>query len=139
MSNKITKIIKSNKINKIIKINRGDSYSFPVVIPDKNNPALDYRLKPGEALYFALMYPHQRFEDALLYKGYDHSDYDQDDETNCELSVNIEPKDTRCLTPGVYYYTVKYQKGGTLNDPTDYDDAEEVRTIIERTKFIINE
>lgn len=122
--------------NKIIKINRGDSFSFKLFIPTAENPTEGYRLTSNDAVYFALLYPNQRFEDAIVIKGYDLVDQNPD---NCELFVNIIPNDTRCLTPGVYYYTVKLQRGGTLENLHDFDEPDEVRTIIERTKFIINE
>jgi hypothetical protein len=120
----------------IIKINRGDSYSFTVKIPVLDNYNKNYFLTANDAVYFALLYPNQRFEDALLLKGYTLED--QDVETG-EIIIKIIPNDTRCLTPGIYYYTVKLQRGGTLETIGDYDEPDEVRTIIERTKFIINE
>lgn len=124
----------------IIKLNRGDSYEFTIRIPDKENIDKDYQLTGADVIYFALLYPHQRFEDAILIKGYDHTDYIVKDGNNTgEILIKIEPKDTKRLAPGVYYYTVKLQRGGTLGVIDDCDDADEIRTIIERTKFIINE
>ena len=123
--------------NKIIKINRGDSYEFSIVIPEKTDTSKNYLLESGrDAVYFALMFPHQPFEKAFLYKGYTLDD--QDEETG-EILIKIEPNDTRRLSPGVYYYTVKLQRGGTLNVIDDFDEPDEVRTLIERSKFIINE
>ena len=116
----------------IIKLNRGDSYEFTVSIPDKEVPSNNYILTGTDAIYFALFFPHQRFEEAFLIKGYDCTDHVNRD----EIKIRIEPKDTVSLTPGIYYYTVKLLQGGTLGS---IDDAKEVRTIIERTKFIINE
>ena len=113
---------------KIIKINRGDTFTFSVPISKK--------LLEDEAVYFALLYPHQAFEDAILIKGY--TSEDQDEETR-DINITITPNDTRDLSPGIYYYTVKLQRGGTLDIIGDPDDPEEIRTIIERTKFIINE
>lgn len=115
---------------KIIKINRSDSFNFNISI-FKN-----YILSTSDVVYFALLHPHQKFENAILIKGY--TSEDQNKETG-EITINITPNDTKCLEPGVYYYTVKLQKGGTLESVIDFDDAEEVHTIIERTKFIINE
>jgi hypothetical protein len=122
----------------IIKLNRGDSYEFKVSIPDKENCDKNYILTGSDVVYFALLYPHQRFEDAILIKGYDHTDYviEQGQNTG-EILIKIEPKDTRRLAPGIYYYTVKLQRGGTLITVKDCDEPDEVRTIIERTKFII--
>ena len=59
--------------------------------------------------------------------------------SNGEITVNITPNDTRSLTPGIYYYTAKLQRGGTLEVLNDFDEPDEVTTLIERTKFIINE
>ena len=120
---------------KIIKINRGDSFEFTVNIPDKDNKS--YILQSNDAVYFALLYPHQHFEDALLLKGYTYGG-DQNIETG-DILIKITPADTRYLEPGIYYYTVKLQRGGEIYTVGDNDQPEEVRTIIERTKFIINE
>jgi hypothetical protein len=115
----------------IIKLNRGDSFEFKV----------STNLSEADVAYFALLYPHQRFEDAILTKGYTFADQIDKDGINTNIiSVKIEPMDTKCLTPGIYYYTVKTYCGGTLNeDDGTYEDAKEVHTIIERTKFIIND
>ena len=96
---------------KIIKINRGDSFEISVVITDKNDSTKPYILTGADALYFALMYPNQRFEEAIFVKGYTLEE--QNFETG-EVILKIVPNDTRTLTPGVYYYTVKLQRGGTL-------------------------
>lgn len=121
---------------RIIKINRGDSYELPVVIPRKDDYIKPYFLTSKDALYFALMNPNQRFEDAIFVKGYT---LEEQDVKTGEVLLKITPNDTRALTPGVYYYTVKLQRGGTLEVIDDFDEPDEVRTIIERTKFIINE
>jgi hypothetical protein len=120
----------------IIKINRGDSFNFSFKVTDKYDNSKSYLLTSKDAVYFALLYPHQRFEDAIFIKGYTLEDQDV---SNGEILVNITPNDTRCLTPGVYYYTIKLQRGGTLEAIGDLDNPDEVRTLIERTKFIINE
>ena len=120
----------------IIKINRGDSFEMDVKIPDRTDPTQYYLLTARDALYFALMYPNQRFEEAIFVKGYTIEEQNVD---TGEVTLKIVPNDTRALTPGVYYYTVKLQRGGTLEVLDDFDDPDEVRTIIERTKFIINE
>ena len=121
---------------RIIKINRGDSFELPVEIPRKDDYTKPYFLTTKDALYFALMCPNQKFEDAIFIKGYTLKE--QDLKTG-EVILKIVPNDTRALAPGVYYYTVKLQRGGTLEDVADFDEPDEVRTIIERTKFIINE
>ncbi len=124
----------------IIKINRGDSYEIMVSVPDKEIAGKNYILTGTDALYFALLYPHQKFEDAIIIKGYDHTDHIVEKGINTgEILIKIEPKDTIKLAPGIYYYTVKLYRGGTPGVLDDYSSVEEVRTIIERTKFIINE
>lgn len=120
---------------RIIKINRGDSFCFTTKIPKAENPCENYLLTKHDALYFALLYPHQRFEEAILIKGYTRED--QTDEG--EITIKLSASETRTLMPGVYYYTTKLQRGGTLEAIGDDDDPDEVRTVIERTKFIINE
>lgn len=120
----------------IIKINRGDSFEFSINIPNKIDTAQKYLLAANEAVYFAILYPHQRFEDAILIKGYTLED--QDKETG-EILVKVTPKDTENLLPGIYYYTVKLRRGESLHIIDENIELEEVRTIIERTKFIINE
>lgn len=120
----------------IIKINRGDSFEFTVDMKAKIGSLQDCFLTESEAVYFALLYPHQRFEDAIFIKGYNSND--QDKRTG-EITIKITPNMTKSLTPGIYYYTVKLQRGGTLDTITDLDEPEEVRTLIERTKFIIND
>jgi hypothetical protein len=119
---------------RIIKINRGDSFEFPIILLDKKGDK--YLLTAHDALYFALMYPNQKFEDAIFIKGYTH---EEQNEKTGEIILKVTPNDTRYLTPGVYYYVAKLQRGGTLEAIGDSDEPDEVRTIIERTKFIINE
>jgi hypothetical protein len=119
----------------IIKINRGDSYELTINVTEKNSSS-KYLLSSKDAVYFALLYPHQRFEDAILIKGYTLEDQRVEDG---RIIIKITPNDTRCLTPGIYYYTVKLQRGGTLEAINDFDEPDEVRTLIERTKFIVNE
>jgi len=120
----------------IIKLNRGDSFEFKVSIPDKENTNKNYILTNFDVVYFALLYPYQPFADAFMVKGY--TIEDQNKETG-EIVIKLVPNDTRCLAPGIYYYTVKLQRGGTLEVINDFDEPDEVRTIIDRTKFIVND
>lgn len=119
----------------IIKINRGDSYEFDVYLPDIKAIEAE-NTEVTDIIYFVLLYPHQRFEDAILTFGYDHTDFIRED-AETKITVKIAPKDTRCLAPGVYYYTVKLYR--TILDKLTGHETEEVYTVIERTKFIINE
>ena len=124
--------------SKIIKINRGDSYSFDIWVT--KNGIDPYMLEPGQDIvYFAILFPHQPFEcaDRRLVSGYRAEDGDQDKDGN--INIQIRPADTRWLAPGIYYYTVKLKRGGNLLDISNNDDPIEVITLVERTKFIINE
>jgi hypothetical protein len=126
----------------IIKLNRGDSYEFTVSAPNKENLAENYILTDSDVMYFALLHPHQRFEEAFLSRGYDHTDQivDKHGKNTGEILIKLAPNDTVKLAPGIYYYTVKLYQGGEINENDgSYYNATEVRTIIERTKFIVNE
>ena len=120
---------------RIIKINRGDSFEFYINVTEKNDDTRKYLLKTKDVVYFALLYPHQRFEDAVILKGYTLEDQD----SFGRILVKITPNDTRSLPTGVYYYTAKLKRGGNINSVIELDEPDEIRTIIERTKFIINE
>ena len=122
----------------IIKINRGDSFEFVISIPDKTDVSKNYMLEATDALYFAVLYPHQNFEDAIILKGYSGSDPEVNNHTG-EITIKLTHSDTKYLTPGVYYYTTKLHIGGSLEDLGVSKEPDEVRTIIERTKFIVNE
>ena len=52
--------------SRIIKINRGDSFELPMTVIDKNDVSRPYFLADNDALYFALMYPNQYFEDSIF-------------------------------------------------------------------------
>lgn len=123
---------------RIIKINKGDSFEFVTSVPDKNDITKNYILKATDALYFAVLLPHQDFEDALILKGYSGSDPEVDSKTG-EITIKLTHSETKRLFPGVYYYTTKLHIGGSLEDLGASEAPEEVRTIIERTKFIVNE
>jgi len=120
----------------IIKLNRGDSWSLDTYIPSREDNSQNYLLTASDVLYFALLYPNQPFEEAIIIKGYT---LDDQDVATGKIVLELRPNETRSLTPGVYYYTTKLQRGGTLESIGDFDNPDEVRTIIERTKFIINE
>ena len=135
--------------NKIIKLNRGDSHEFTIKVTQKNSTEPYLLENNKDIVYFAILFPHQIFEKACTDTqvwGYTAEDQDQtlDEnkqpiETTGNITIKIAPNVTRRLAPGIYYYTVKLQRGGTLNIIDDFDDPDEVRTLIERTKFIVNE
>ena len=84
------------------------------------------------------MYPHQKFENAIILKGYSGSDPEVNKETN-EVIVKLTHNETKHLSPGVYYYAAKLHIGGSLEDLGTSEEPNEVRTILERAKFIVNE
>lgn len=132
---------------RIIKINRGDSFELITSIPGSTDQAENdkYILAKDDVFYFAICYPNQPFEEAVLLKGCTRDSIDEvtrklDQDKEGNITIKLTPKDTRPLSPGVYYYTAKLYRGcqpGLLGDPEN--EPMEVRTIIERTKFIINE
>jgi hypothetical protein len=119
----------------IIKLNRGDSLEFYIDVTEKYDDTKKYLLKAKDVVYFALLYPHQSFEEAVILKGYTLEDQD----SLGKILVKITPNDTRRLSTGVYYYTAKLKRGGNIKSVTEFDEPEEIRTLIERTKFIIND
>jgi len=123
----------------IIVINRGDTYTFDLDILDENENI--YRLQGNDALYFGLIDPRQSFEDALIKKKFTIEDYEDGVEGESTIiSFEITPEDTIDLYPGKYYYSIKLKQ-----DHYEEDDLGNivkvtgVKTIINKTKFIIND
>ena len=117
--------------NNIIRINRGDTFTFDFTIYDENSTDWRYILKDDDALYFGIMDPHQLFEDAIVRKKYTKEDTDE----MGNLIITLNPEDTLDLIPGIYYYAVKLHK---LTD-NEEEYVDEVITVVNRTKFIIND
>lgn len=120
----------------IIKINRGDSFVFSFKPYSEDFCKNHKMLLESETVYFALLHPHQPFEDAIILQGYTLED--QDISTGA-ITVQLTPKETKILAPGVYYYTVKLKRGGVATTVDGSDDPELMITIIDRTKFIVLE
>lgn len=116
-----------------ITVNRGDSFQTPIFINKGTeiNPNR-YELTEDDTLYFAVMEPNQRFEDALIKKV-----YDKDSEKNekGDILIKFDPIDTEYVLPGEYRYTVKLR---TIT-PTEIPDLniEEVQTIVPEKVFFI--
>ena len=55
---------------RIIKMNRGDSCELNIKVFSSMDSSKPYYLTAADAVYFALLNPHQRFEEAILFKGY---------------------------------------------------------------------
>lgn len=107
--------------NGIITLNRGDSFSLDVFV-DIGTPLepIQYVLKEGDSLYFALTEPNQPFEVALVRREFTKADLN--DEGN--VTMNFDSYMTEHIMPGTYYYTVKLK---TENG--------EVSTVISKRKF----
>jgi len=128
--------------NTILMMNRGDRFSFNMTIYDESRATGVYELKPDDILYFALLNPHDRFEDAIILRGYTYEDANIIDTKEGPIHVFkiiLEREDTINLEPGVYYYTLKLQKGTKTGQESLKETAANLSTIIGRTKFIINE
>lgn len=119
----------------IITLNRGDSYPFTLSIDDPNSQDGIYRLKDDDTVYLGIMDPHQLFENALVRKRFTVDDMDEAG----NILVVIKPEDTIDLYPGIYYYAVKLHKSSPTNQETGDPEIDEVLTIINKTKFIIND
>ena len=119
----------------IIILNRGDSYPFSFYIEDKDSQDGIYRLKDDDAVYFGVMDPHQLFENALIRKKYTAEDMDEAG----NIAVEITPEDTIDLYPGIYYYAIKLHKLSPAKPELGELEVDKVSTVINKTKFIIND
>lgn len=119
----------------IIVINRGDTYQFNFYIEDKNSQDGIYRLKDDDVTYFGVMDPHQFFEDALIRKRFTAEDMDEAG----NIFVEITPDDTIDLFPGIYYYAIKLHKMSPAKPELNEPEVDSVSTVINKTKFIIND
>ena len=92
--------------NGFIYMNRGDSFKVPLVINQgtKEDIVRFYiSHHPSAEVYFGLMEPNQRFEDALLKKHLDKKDLN----FQGDLMLGFRPEDTEYLLPAKYYYALK--------------------------------
>lgn len=105
---------------------RGDSLDIPLDI--RNGSVMNYEqynLTDNDTIYFGLMEPNQKFEDAILKKVLTASDIDE----NNNLIIKLKPTDTVDLLPGKYYYSIKLKQ----NSDNSYD----VYTLLKETEFWI--
>jgi len=116
------------KKNNIITINRGDYLEFPITLVKGEFPKQEvWELEGQDLVFFAIMEPHQPFEEAIVKKIYSVDDVDSEG----YLYIKVLPEDTIGLAPGTYYYSIK-----TLYTIED-SDIPMIDTIIPKTKFII--
>lgn len=118
--------------NGMINISRGDSFEIPLFINKGTDmvPLRWYINNTGAEVFLAITEPGQSFEDALVRKRYTEENINE----NGDIVVKISHDDTKCLTPGKYFYQFK------LRCPiTDKPGQFEVNTIIPRTQFIVEE
>lgn len=115
----------------IIIMNRGDTFAFDFTISDDSSSTGRYVLQNDDALYFGVMDPHQPFEDALIRKKFTKDDCD----SAGNLTIVISPEDTLGLIPGVYYYAVKLHR---MAD-TEEEYVDEIITVVNKTKFVLND
>ena len=102
-----------------LKCYRGDTFNHPFIL--YSGEGLDfneYQLQEGDKLYLAIMEPNQPWEQAIIKKAI----------SNDNLCIKLEPKDTMCLIPGLYYCQIKCKLA-----------SEEVYTVLPKTAFYILE
>ena len=117
--------------NKNVVINRGDTFLLPVELNVGSGARPDYHeMVDGDMLYFALLEPNQKWEDAILKKVFDAKNW-----ANNKENIPFSSEDTEYLMPGKYYYQVK------LYIAKDYrmNNNESVTTVVPRRSFIILE
>ena len=103
---------------------RGDTFREPLYIYEGNKLNFtDYQLEENDLIYFAIMEPHQAFEDAIVKKKYD---INSEKDSVGNIIIDLKSIDTQYLLPGTYYYEVKIRKNAQ-------DENESIETIITPT------
>lgn len=121
----------------IIIRNRGDSNSIKINIrsglSELNRLGVTF-VDSEFNIYFGVMLPHQKFEDAIIRKRFTINDCD------CcgNLIIQLSPADTLDLKPGIYYYSIK-MSANKLKTEKDVSNTEMVITLINKTKLILND
>lgn len=121
-------------INNLITMTRGDTQTIPLYIFTSNSITTKYAFFPNryDKIFFAIMEPGQKFEDAIVKQIYYYDDVDKEDG---KINVKLSSTDTQFLQPGTYYYTVKLLRKSPW-EITD-DTMGTVETIIDKTKFVL--
>lgn len=117
--------------NKIITLTRGDTE----IISFKSNTGSGiepkyYELKEGDKVYFGLMEPNQKFEDAILKKVIDYNTFKLKGK---KYIIYLNTADTEHLLPGTYYYEIKLY----IENNPENGNNESVFTIVPKTKFFL--
>ena len=125
--------------NNIIVLNKGETYIFDFVLHDPNsNESGVYELQDNEVLYFALMYPHTKIDNAVILRGYT-KQLLEEAEVGPAVEIRLDPDDTYDLPTGTYYYTIKLQRGIDVDTEIGNFRVGEIMTIVPRTKFILTD
>ena len=102
-----------------IHTHRGDTLVIPSTIYSGDNLLRElYTLLEGDEIYFALLEPNQCWENAIVKKKF----------VDTNFKIKLDPKDTMCLLPGLYYYQIKLR-----------NKEGEVYTLCNRSKLYILE
>ena len=81
-----------------LQMHRGDTVSIESEIYSGNNLIKElYKFNEGDELYFAILEPNQCWENAIVKKKF----------IEDASHIKLDPKDTMCLFPGLYYYQLK--------------------------------
>lgn len=113
----------------IISLNRGDHFQAPLFInmgTDDDPVRVDLIKFPYLEVYMGIMLPHQTFETAIIKKKFTVKDVND----KGDVVVTIQPEDTINLKPGKYFYEIKARIDDSI-------DGEYVRTIINKTQFLV--
>jgi hypothetical protein len=126
-------------LNNVVVMTRGDSLDLQfekITLGEYAN----YTLQGDDTLYFGLMDPGTYFEDALVKKVFTADDITT---TLAEFILELSPEDTVDLLPGKYFYALKLHLDHTETEQTDAGyvtlEVDKVITVINKTKFIIND
>jgi len=109
-------------------LSRGDSFEAALFINKGTNLAPErYTITENDTVYFAILEPNQKFENAIIKKVFNiNSDFN----SNGDLIISLRPQDTENLLIGNYFYTIKLK--------TDKADGSySVATIIPERQFTL--
>lgn len=114
--------------NNTIQMNRGDD--IDIVFQINTGTALkpvQCTIEEGEAVYFGVMAPNQKWEEAIIRKKLTSENVDE----NGNVLLHLDSSDTENIIPGTYYYMVKIYIKDRISEKYN------INTIVNKTKFII--